>query len=140
MTKRRLFSISVLALSIGLITGCGGTDDDKNVEVQPQEEQEVQDEAQEQEKAEGEETTLGTEPDLEKEIASEPGIENVMIQVVEGETNRVNADIVINADQKLTADEVADTYSKTIKEKYPDYLVDIIVVQDGKLVTQKTYE
>lgn len=146
MSKKSLFSLSMLALSIVLITGCGSTNDDKNVvEVLPQEEQDLQDESQEQNQKVDEggseaPTSLNSEIDLEKEIASEPGIENVMVQVVEGETNRVNADIEINADQKQTPDEVADTYSEIIKEKYPDYLVDIIVVQDGTMLTQKTYK
>ncbi len=145
------FTLSAFTLGFVLVTGCSSNNDnDVEQTPVPQEEQEpeVTDEQQEpeqyledgQEPDSSDSKSLSKEEDLEAEISAEPGIEKVMVQVVEGDGNRINADITINDEQKLSADEVADTYSKVIKEKYPDYFVDIIVVKGDQQLTQKTYE
>ncbi|MET3507426.1 hypothetical protein [Halalkalibacter oceani] len=151
MKKR--YVIAALAISLGL-SACSNNSD---VEEQPQDEpqEEVQDQPQEegqpedaaseeeQEHAISEEepsVSLGAEEELQAEFASQPGIADVMVQLEEGTINRVNADIQINDEQELSPEEVAETYAELIKEKYPDYAVDIIVTQDGKMLTQTQFE
>ncbi|MCM3761015.1 hypothetical protein M3212_09485 [Alkalihalobacillus oceani] len=142
MKKR--YVIAALAISLGL-SACSNNGDVEEPQDEPQEE--VQDQPQEEGQPEDAATSeeepsisVGAEEELQEEIASQPGIADVMVQVEEGTTNRVNADIEINDEQELSAEEVAATYAEMIKEKYPDYAVDIIVIQDGQMLTQEQFE
>lgn len=85
-------------------------------------------------------TKLETDTDLAQQLKAEKGIDNVMVQVVEGDQPAVNVDITINNEQELTADQVADKYSKVIQEKYPNHTVDIIVIKDGKQLKHATFK
>ncbi|MCM3715606.1 hypothetical protein M3202_16185 [Alkalihalobacillus oceani] len=151
MKKR--YVIAALAISLGL-SACSNNGE---VEEQPQDEpqEEVQDQPEEegqpedaaseeeQDPATSEEEpslSLGAEEELQEEIASQPGIVDVMVQVEEGSANRINADIEINDEQELSPEEVAETYAELIKEKYPDHAVDIIIIQDGQMLTQAQFE
>lgn len=150
MKKR--YVIAALAISLGL-SACSNNGE---VEEQPQDEpqEEVQDQPQEEGQPEdagseeeqdatseeGPSISFGAEEELQEEIASQPGIVDVMVQVEEGSANRINADIEINDEQELSPEEVAETYAELIKEKYPDHAVDIIIIQDGQMLTQAQFE
>ncbi|AET70685.1 hypothetical protein Desor_5306 [Desulfosporosinus orientis DSM 765] len=83
---------------------------------------------------------LGRDENLTKQIEAEKGIESVMVQVVEGQQPAVNSDIVINNEQELSPDQVAEKYSKVIKEKYPNHSIDIMVIKEGKIVKHATFK
>lgn len=112
-----------------MVTGCS-TNNSNQQDNKPNQGTQVEEEKPE--------TKLESDKDLKKQLEAEKGIENVMVQVVEGEQRAVNVDIVINNEQELTADQVIEKYSKVIQEKYPDRTIDIIIAKDGKLIKQTT--
>lgn len=149
MRKKWLFPVGALLLSAAMLTGCGGEEEDTETAPTSAPDEEVVDEPAEptpddearENGSEVENKTLNKEEELQEQIHADPGIERAMVQVVESEDEkRVNADIVLTGDQDEPADEIADHYADIIKEKYPDYVVDIIIVRDGTQLTHKTYE
>lgn len=129
MFKHKRIMIFGILMMLFLINGCSDSTavQDKDLPTSGIESKEV---------ASQSISKLESDSDLAQQLEAENGIENVMVQVVEGEKPALNVDIVINNEQKLAPDEVINKYSAIIKEKYPDRPIDIIVAKDGKLLKQ----
>lgn len=150
--RKWLLTGLLIALSFVLITGCSGNEETEkagnqdtageaeNQEDQANEETPAGDETTQEGEGQAPNTSLEADADLETQLEEDEGIDDVMVQVVEGDRKAVNVDIQINDQQALSADELIEKYSPVIKEKYPDHIVDIIVAKDGSIVKQTTLE
>ncbi|MCB8815817.1 hypothetical protein [Desulfosporosinus shakirovi] len=137
MSKHKWLTIIGVLTMFLLITGCSDSKSTPdNTKVQDPTNQETES------KGDNPPTTTKLESDvsLEDQLEAEKGIESVMVQVIEGEQPAVNVDITINNEQALSADQVVEKYSQVIKEKYPNRTIDIIVIQDGKMLKQATFK
>ncbi|RYG72936.1 hypothetical protein EU245_08315 [Lentibacillus lipolyticus] len=131
MTLRK-WMMMVLAIAAISIAGCSAGDDSDKNEEPKQEEQEEQDKEKSQEPSQ----ELSSDEDLEKTLKQEKEVQDVMVQVVEGEGKQsVNIDIQLKADQEWN-DELKTKYQDIIRDKYPDKTVDLIIAQDGSMLDQ----
>lgn len=138
---RKWFWTLCIALVFSLVVGCSSTDESNQAEKQEEKKVEKVEKVEKEDKVEKEEKTesipqLESDEDLTEQLKAEKGIEDIMVQVVDGDSKSVNVDIEINDEQKLTPDEIVDKYGEIIKEKYPDRTIDILVVKDGKVLKQ----
>lgn len=162
MLQKRKWWLSVLVVAISLlfITGCTDKSGNESDTTQETPAATNNNEETDQEAPAGEEnkgntqtnegqagegqapnvTGLEADEDLETKLEKEKGIENVMVQVVEGDQKAVNVDIQITDPQTLSADEIIEKYSEVIKKKYPDHTIDVIVAKEGKILKQTTIE
>jgi len=140
--KNKWMMMLVALLAMILITGCAGNDTEDAAEKESAQETPAEDGKKEQEgNAQKSDEQFSTNEELTQKIEAEKGIERVMVQVIEGEERQsVNVDIEINEEQELAADKVIEKYGAMIKEQYPDHILDIIVVKEGKIQQQATID
>lgn len=136
MSKHKWLRIIGVLTVFLLLSGCSNSKSTPNPSAQEQTNQGTESKGENPPST----TKLEADTDLAQQLKAEKGIDNAMVQVVEGAQPAVNVDITINNEQELTADQVADKYSKVIQEKYPNHTVDIIVIKDGKQLKQATFK
>lgn len=84
-------------------------------------------------------TSLSADEEAENELKEQENVEDVMVQVVtRDEGNAVNADITVSSE--VDGEEAATQYADILKEKYPDHTIDIIIVHEGTVLHQQTFE
>lgn len=83
--------------------------------------------------------TLEADEDTAKELEKDENVEKVMVQVeATGEYRFVNVDITLKS--KADGEKIAQHYADILKEKYPDHIIDMIIIHDGDILFQDTFE
>ncbi|MDA3129929.1 hypothetical protein ACFPTR_12525 [Aliibacillus thermotolerans] len=124
--------LTMIALSsLLIVVGCSTDDDAENESVE---------EEQQEEEEQTPPPQLGSDEELQTLLEEEEEVEEVMVQVVDGEEERmVNIDIQIGAEEEWS-DDLLTKYEEIIREHYPDEVLDLIIVQDGEVQEQVTLE
>ena len=131
---RKSLMLSMLAALLIALAACSSgeenTENNEDAENTQEEQEEPKEPAAE----------LESDADLQEQLQAEEEVEEAMVQVVDDQGEQsVNIDIMIGADQEWN-EEWLSKYQEMIREKYSDQPVDLIVAQDGSLITQETIE
>lgn len=123
--------ITCIFITLLLLTGCSSDDYSSDIEKKEKSEKEK--------KVIVEETkSLTVDKETAKGLKQNKEIKDITIQLEETTKKKyVNADIELK--KKLDGKEIAKKYENILKEKYPDRIIDIIVIYDGKILEQTTF-
>ncbi|MBO0589413.1 hypothetical protein [Sporosarcina sp. E16_8] len=138
--KKSLLFAALLGSAL-LLGACGEsdkkdepkTDEDKKVEA-------VEKNLKEQGAVDKSETSK-SDDDLKEEFGKEEGVSSVSIIVTEDSGGFVLTDFDVAEDVKEEkAKELAENFAKKLKEKYPDYQIDVQARKNGETFAQKAIE
>ena len=133
MKKSVLFA--ALLGSALLLGACG--DSDKKDEPEKEVETEEVESNLDQQGAVDKSDTAKSDDELKEEFAKEEGVNSVSLIVTEDSGGFVLVDFEVAGDMKEEkAQELADQFAKTIKEKYADYQIDVQARKNGETFAQ----
>lgn len=141
-TFKLLFAISVTLLFV--LVGCSNDEPETGTDSNPSSTNESGDENAVEEGGDGTDegdsnVSLEADEETANELKDDENVEDVMIQIETRDENKfVNADITVASE--VDGEEAATKYADILKEKYPDHIIDIIIVHDGTILHQQTFE